>query len=206
MLLGKLLLFCHCQKDSRGLVNPAEREELVRLAWNRCLFHFGEVLENTHSANQAADHLSQRVAMVVQHSQGLRGTNDMAIQIREELLAPLQASVNEKDHGEGFLTKFRALFQGLFNRGSSMLPVIDEESCGHRNHKPAEGSFEARRTERLEMDLAIDGSRQRRECVITGILDDGSCDVWNSTPVEDSLDRKSTRLNSSHRCISYAVF
>src|SRR5437762_8919543 len=25
-------------------------------------------------------------------------------------------------------------------------------------------------------------------------------------PAEDTLDRKSTRLNSSHRCISYAVF
>src|SRR5437763_3776108 len=26
------------------------------------------------------------------------------------------------------------------------------------------------------------------------------------TPVNEHLDRKSTRLNSSHRCISYAVF
>src|SRR5437763_6944794 len=31
-------------------------------------------------------------------------------------------------------------------------------------------------------------------------------DVANSAIVSESRDRKSTRLNSSHRCISYAVF
>src|SRR2546430_8586648 len=31
--------------------------------------------------------------------------------------------------------------------------------------------------------------------------------VWNSTrPIEETIDRKSTRLNSSHSQISYAVF
>src|SRR5437763_6428411 len=30
--------------------------------------------------------------------------------------------------------------------------------------------------------------------------------LWNAFPFHPFLDRKSTRLNSSHRCISYAVF
>src|SRR5437762_7169911 len=30
--------------------------------------------------------------------------------------------------------------------------------------------------------------------------------TWDSTTVANGTDRKSTRLNSSHRCISYAVF
>src|SRR5690625_5900412 len=31
-------------------------------------------------------------------------------------------------------------------------------------------------------------------------------EIYNNAPAEDKLDRKSTRLNSSHVAISYAVF
>src|SRR5437879_10746162 len=43
-----------------------------------------------------------------------------------------------------------------------------------------------------------DRDRRRR------LLDHTSCEV--STCGDNAEDRKSTRLNSSHRCISYAVF
>src|SRR5437763_17105218 len=53
----------------------------------------------------------------------------------------------------------------------------------------------ARRVERL-----FEGERARVE----GLAHDGALDaVRDQSPKED---RKSTRLNSSHRCISYAVF
>src|SRR6195256_6664903 len=35
---------------------------------------------------------------------------------------------------------------------------------------------------------------------------DGPIVLWGFTGREEVSDRKSTRLNSSHRCISYAVF
>src|SRR5437879_10892181 len=35
---------------------------------------------------------------------------------------------------------------------------------------------------------------------------DPTADLWWNTKAGTAVDRKSTRLNSSHRCISYAVF
>src|SRR3712207_7511542 len=39
-----------------------------------------------------------------------------------------------------------------------------------------------------------------------GVVVEGTCDEWGRRSVWVSLDRKSTRLNSSHANISYAVF
>src|SRR5437762_7470068 len=40
----------------------------------------------------------------------------------------------------------------------------------------------------------------------SGIYADGSLGPVDDEPLVPTKDRKSTRLNSSHRCISYAVF
>src|SRR5437762_6148461 len=54
-----------------------------------------------------------------------------------------------------------------------------------------------------------EGRSRERVAVVLGVPDGGNPlrgELKHLLPGVDSLDRKSTRLNSSHRCISYAVF
>src|SRR5437764_10890141 len=50
---------------------------------------------------------------------------------------------------------------------------------------------------RVQREESADTYRMQRQVTVTGALDAAE---------RADLDRKSTRLNSSHRCISYAVF
>src|SRR5437762_8371958 len=75
------------------------------------------------------------------------------------------------------------------------LPIIP-----WHHHPPALPSFPTRRSS----DLSPDGKR------LAGGTNDETVKVWDAQTGRELVslrgDRKSTRLNSSHRCISYAVF
>src|SRR5437867_5153810 len=70
-------------------------------------------------------------------------------------------------------------------------------------------SFPTRRSS----DLVLDGGRLRGEAVVGQRVGHDAVDLFGHAAVEaaqpeeiNRIDRKSTRLNSSHRTISYAVF
>src|SRR2546427_1915169 len=77
--------------------------------------------------------------------------------------------------------------------GVSLFPVLNPSCCKPRLKKAV---FSQRRSTRL-----LSSSRISRAAIQVATTD-GGCEVLKST----GRDRKSTRLNSSHSQISYAVF
>src|SRR3712207_8669062 len=66
--------------------------------------------------------------------------------------------------------------------------------------------------ERLEARHAARGARHRHAAAMLHLVEEASREMWDAEEaawvarLDDERDRKSTRLNSSHANISYAVF
>src|SRR5437763_8046188 len=114
-----------------------------------------------------------------------------AVALKEILRAQLWAIGQERDPEKFFLLReIDSVLKQLRAVAMTTERIVDDEVF-EQNHEPA-----FRRADREQkIDHADDGpvAAQNENAAAIRFL-------------EDEADRKSTRLNSSHRCISYAVF
>src|ERR1017187_3049075 len=118
--------------------------------------------------------------------------------------ADLRGDVHMHTHATDGKNSIREMAEAALERGLSYIAITDHS----KNLAMTNGLDEKRAIEHMERIREVDREMGGRIRVLTGIevdiLADGALDLDDD--VLSQIDRKSTRLNSSHRCISYAVF
>src|SRR5437762_10621226 len=94
-------------------------------------------------------------------------------------------------------------FGGIWHSDTTYLTVPPMGSMLLAREVPPFGGDTMFANQYLAYEALSDGLKKTLEGLI-GVSSSTKADVTKTR--EDALDRKSTRLNSSHRCISYAVF
>src|SRR5438132_1223846 len=101
----------------------------------------------------------------------------MPVEISKHLLAALQPSISEDNHGEGLLSQLRTLLQSLLDSGSSVLAVIDDKSSRHGKQQASDVSGAGRAAERLKHDLPIHRGGYRGKDVIAVVVNQVAGDL-----------------------------
>jgi len=114
----------------------------------------------------------------------------MLIQICEHLLTAHKPGIDEQNNANGFRRQLRSLPKHLFDRRAPVLPIIDNETCAHRNVKDTDITLASACTGRRKADVSIHGRCQRREYVLTGVVQYVFRDLWDSRPIQFSLGSK----------------
>jgi len=94
----------------------------------------------------------------------------MLVQISKHLLTALQPTIHKENHRDGFISQFRSLSQSLFDSGTSVLTIVDDEPGGHWNLEPSD--MAGILSKRLEENFSIHRRGDRRKYVFAGIIDE----------------------------------
>ena len=125
--------------------------------------------------------------MIVEDAERACRPDGMLIEIREHLLATFKAGICEQNDANRLRREFRPLPKYLLNGRAPVLPIIDDEPRGHRRAKNADVAPSPIIRCWLKNDLAVDGRRQRRENVLSWMVENVPSDLRYSCAVQLSL-------------------
>src|SRR2546425_5101370 len=95
---------------------------------DRCSLLLNSIPKQRDFGYQVSDESCCGVSMVIQHPQGLCRPNSIPVKVREHLLAALKARIDKEHNGNRLMSKIRVRLHSLFQRGPTMLSVIDYQS------------------------------------------------------------------------------
>ena len=125
--------------------------------------------------------------MIVEDAERACRPDGMLIEIREHLLATFKAGICEQDNANRLGSEFWLLPKHLLNGRAPVLAVIDDEARGHRHAKNADGAPRPFLRCWLKNDGAVNGRRQRRENVLSRMVENVPSDLRHSCAVQLSL-------------------
>jgi hypothetical protein len=100
-------------------------------------FCFREVSEYFDGFYKTPGELCQGTSNVVEDPDSGCRPNRILIQIREHLLASMKATVLKQHYRYGLVSEFRIFADSRFDGSPAMLPIVDDELGGHRDHETA---------------------------------------------------------------------
>lgn len=173
-------------------VDGGKREEFARTRGQCGAVHFDEPLERRTFESELLGNLAAFVAVVEEDVDRAARADGVTVEVREHLLATLQSDIEEKDHGDGFIANIWAFLQRRRDGCATMLPVIDDESRGHRDMKkscPKRTRLNGlmSRAEFLESNLSVHGGRDGGENVTVAIVRDVADHRGNAGLVQRTL-------------------